>query len=202
MTSRKTKKKKAHYVDNGVFTPAVAEYVRRRVEAEERGDEIPQVPDYIAECFLKIAEGITRTPKFVRRTYKDELIMDSVENCLRAIKNFKMSADTRSGNPNAFGYFSKIVYYAMLRRVEKEGKALKIKLAVMEKSAIESFLSSEDASQPEVLEYLDTVRQPYGDDWNKGLKKPKEEDPEEEDPEEEDPEEMDEPGTGVEEFME
>ena len=81
------------------------------------------VPDYIAKCFLKICEGLSHKSNFVRYTYREEMVMDAVENCLNAVGNYNIEAATRKGKPNAFGYFTQISWFAFIRRIKKEKKA-------------------------------------------------------------------------------
>ena len=96
------KKQKPHYVNNKEFSLAVVEYVKTVNEAQAAGTQIPNVPNYIAECFLKIAEGLSHKANFIRYTYREEMVMDAVENCLKAITNYNIDAATRTGAPNAF----------------------------------------------------------------------------------------------------
>ena len=104
----RTKRKSIHYVNNADFSAAVVEYVT--VVQKAKADEItlPIVPDYIAQCFLKIAEGLSHKSNFIRYTYREEMVMDAVENCLKAIENYNLEAATRTGKPNAFAYFTQI----------------------------------------------------------------------------------------------
>ena len=105
-------KKKAHYINNKEFSLAVVEYVKTANVAKSKNKPVPKVTDYIARCFIKIAEGLSHRPNFVRYTYREEMVMDAVENCLRAIGNYKIETATRTGKPNAFSYFTQICYFA------------------------------------------------------------------------------------------
>ena len=134
------KRKPQHYVNNKEFSQAVVDYVERVNEAEAAGEEVPIVPDYIAECFLKIAEGLSHKPNFIRYTYREEMVMDAVENCLKAIMNYNIDAATRTGTPNAFAYFTQISYYAFLRRLAKEKRQHDIRFKYMEDAGVEQFL--------------------------------------------------------------
>tara|TARA_B100000683_G_scaffold263903_2_gene292766 strand:- start:3183 stop:3770 length:588 start_codon:yes stop_codon:yes gene_type:complete len=134
------KKQKPHYVNNKEFSLAVVEYVKTVNEAQASGKTIPNVPNYIAECFLKIAEGLSHKANFIRYTYREEMVMDAVENCLKAITNYNIDAATRTGNPNAFAYFTQICYYAFLRRLAKEKKQQDIKFKFIERAGIEDFV--------------------------------------------------------------
>ena len=136
-------KDRPHYVNNAQFSAAVVEYVTTVSEAKEKEDKLPIVPDYIATCFLKIAEGLSHKSNFIRYTYREEMVMDAVENCLKAIENYNLEAATRSGKPNAFAYFTQISWYAFLRRIAKEKKQQDIKFKYMSQSGVEAFLLDE-----------------------------------------------------------
>jgi len=121
----------------------VVDYVTDLNGAREAMVKLPKVPDYIAMCFLKICEGLSHKSNFVRYTYREEMVMDAVENCLKAIENYNLEAATRTGKPNAFAYFTQISWFAFLRRIEKEKKQQDIKMRYMEQSGIETFLDQE-----------------------------------------------------------
>ena len=132
---------KPHYVNNRNFSYAVVDYVTILNEARDAGNALPIVPDYIATCFLKIAEGLSHKSNFIRYTYREEMVMDAVENCLRAIENYNLEAATRTGKPNAFAYFTQISWYAFLRRIAKEKKQQDVKIKYMTQSGIEEFIT-------------------------------------------------------------
>ncbi len=137
-------KQKPHYVNNKQFSQSVVDYVKTVKAAEAEGKDLPVVPDYIAQCFLKIAQGLSHKANFIRYTYREEMVMDAVENCLKAITNYNIDAQTRTGNPNAFAYFTQICYYAFLRRLAKEKKQQDIKFKYIEKAGIEDFVFQMD----------------------------------------------------------
>lgn len=99
-------------------------------DAEEMGDNPPPVPNYIGECFLKIANGLSYRPNFINYTYRDEMISDGIENCLMYVYNFNPD---KSKNP--FAYFTQIIYYAFIRRIQREKKQTHIKHKIIEKEA-------------------------------------------------------------------
>tara|TARA_A200000113_G_scaffold181241_1_gene167171 strand:- start:3184 stop:3774 length:591 start_codon:yes stop_codon:yes gene_type:complete len=138
-------KQKPHYVNNKQFSQSVVDYVKTVKAAEAEGKQLPVVPDYIAQCFLKIAQGLSHKANFIRYTYREEMVMDAVENCLKAITNYNIDAQTRTGNPNAFAYFTQICYYAFLRRLAKEKKQQDIKFKYIEKAGIEDFVTQLDS---------------------------------------------------------
>ena len=155
------KRASIHYVNNAEFSQAVVDYVTTVQEAKEESQVLPIVPDYIAQCFLRIAEGLSHKSNFIRYTYREEMVMDGVENCLKAIENYNIEAATRTGKPNAFAYFTQIVWYAFLRRIAKEKKQQDIKLKYLTKSGIENFVSNEhgDGMSTQVMDaFVDTLR--------------------------------------------
>ena len=140
-------KDKPHYVNNAEFSQAVVEYVRSCNVAEKEGKPTPIVTDYIAQCFLKICEGLSHKANFVRYTYREEMMMDAVENCLKAIQNYDIDKATRTGKPNAFSYFTTIAWYAFLRRIEKEKKQQEIRLKYIAESGLENLMSEEEGNE-------------------------------------------------------
>ena len=155
------KRASIHYVNNAEFSQAVVDYVTEVRTAKKNKDTLPIVPDYIASCFLRIAEGLSHKSNFIRYTYREEMVMDAVENCLKAIENYDISAATRTGKPNAFAYFTQITWYAFLRRIAKEKKQQDIKLKYLTKSGIENFIDNElgdEMSQQVVGAFVDTLR--------------------------------------------
>ena len=118
----KRKSTAAHYVDNKVFLQAMKEWKEQCEEAEQTGEEKPRVSNYIGECFLKIATHLSYRPNFINYTYREEMISDGIENCLQYLDNFNPA---KSNNP--FAYFTQIIYYAFVRRIQKEKKQVTIK---------------------------------------------------------------------------
>lgn len=157
----RSKRASIHYVNNADFSQAVVEYVQTVQEAKENDQQLPIVPDYIAQCFLRIAEGLSHKSNFIRYTYREEMVMDAVENCLKAIENYDIAAATRTGKPNAFAYFTQITWYAFLRRIAKEKKQQDVKLKYLTASGIENFIDNElgdEMSAQVVGAFVDTLR--------------------------------------------
>ena len=150
-----------HYVNNALFSQSVVDHVLSVREAEAAGEKIPQMPRYVAECFLKISEGLSHKSNFVRYTYREEMVMDAVENCLRACKNYNVEAATRKGKPNAFGYFTQIAWYAFLRRIKKEQRQQDVKLNYLAESGLEEFMvdPNEDPQVAKAVQsFVDNLR--------------------------------------------
>ena len=124
----KRKSTAAHYVDNKVFLQAMKEWKEQCEEALQTGEEKPRVSNYIGECFLKIANGLSHKPNFMNYTFKDDMVSDGIENCLQYIHNFNPE---KSNNP--FAYFTQIIYYAFIRRIQKEKKQTHVKHRLIEK---------------------------------------------------------------------
>ena len=132
---------KKHYVNNGDFLLALTEYRSKCDIAKEEGKEDPQIPNYIGECFLKIAENLSRKPNFFSYSFRDEMISDGIENCLMYFRNFNPD---KSKNP--FAYFTQIIYFAFLRRIMKEKKQLYVKYkATQQFGILDEFEMYEDA---------------------------------------------------------
>ena len=162
MTDKKLKpQEKPHYVNNKEFSLAVVDYCESAEKArKQKSKNIPIVPNYIAECFLKIAEGLSHKSNFIRYTYREEMVMDAVENCLKAIKNYDIKTATRTGTPNAFAYFTQISWYAFLRRIEKEKKQQDIKLKYIANVGIDELVDNQDGDMPndEAMAFVDNLR--------------------------------------------
>ena len=122
-------KQKEHYVNNKDFLIALVEYKTAVRKCEESEKPKPQVSSYIGECFIKIATHLSYKPNFINYMFRDEMISDGVENCIQYIDNFDPE---KSSNP--FAYFTQIIYYAFLRRIQKEKRQLDIKNKIVSKS--------------------------------------------------------------------
>ena len=134
------KRKKEHYVDNKQFLEALVKY-RDEVEiAKIQGKAKPRVGNYIGDCFLKIATHLSYRPNFINYMYKDDMNCDGVENCIQYIDNFDPA---KSKNP--FAYFTQIIYYAFLRRIQKEKRQLDIKDKIIEKSGFDEIASVDES---------------------------------------------------------
>ena len=141
MGSLEENKAPVHYINNSEFSKAVVEYVKFAKEEVDKGNIKPIIPNYIAVSFLKIAENLSHKSNFIRYTYREEMVMDAVENCLKAIENYDVNTPTRTGTPNAFAYFTQIIWYAFLRRITKEKKQQDIKEKFLVESGFEDFIS-------------------------------------------------------------
>lgn len=120
-----------HYVDNKKLLVEITKYREAVQLSKKNGTEKPRIPNYIGHCMLMIAQRLSYKPNFINYSYREEMISDGIENCISYIDNFDPS---RSDNP--FAYFTQIIYYAFLRRIQKEKKQLYIKHKVLGNSLL------------------------------------------------------------------
>ena len=133
----------AHYVDNKLLYQVMVQYKQAVKEADETADEPPVVPDLVGAALLKIANRLSTKPNFINYTFREEMVSDGIENCINYINNFDPE---KSKNP--FAYFTQIIYYAFLRRIQKEKKQLYIKHKAIENfQAFDEFVDPIDGSR-------------------------------------------------------
>jgi hypothetical protein len=168
-------KKQKHYINNPDFLRALVEYKEKKELSTKNKTEPPPIPNYIGECFMKIAEGLSHKPNFINYTYRDEMMSDGIENCLMYFDNFD---PTKSNNP--FAYFTQIIYYAFLRRIQKEKKQTYVKYKATEQMGIldeMEMMELEDGStrQFELYDNIAEFIETYEDakEAKKAVKKPK-----------------------------
>jgi hypothetical protein len=159
---KRTRRPPEHYVNNRDFSTAVVEYVAAAIKATESGLEIPRVTHYIGDCFLRLAEGLSHKPNFYSYSYRGDMVMDAVENCLKAIHNYDITRKTRTGLPNAFAYFTQISYNAFLRRIAREKHQQSIKDAIMMQGGSAQFsTNTSDYNDSAVLERIKSRHENY-----------------------------------------
>ena len=153
MNGIRIKKKPEHYVNNKEFFAAMVDYKKSVNRAKRLKQNKPLVPDYVGECFLKIANHLSYRPNFINYTYRDDMISDGIENCLQYMSNFNPE---KSNNP--FAYFTQIIYYAFIRRIQKEKKQQDVKAKLIANSGSEMMLDTligDDAQyRSQMLEFL------------------------------------------------
>ena len=151
------KKKPEHYVNNKELLEAMVVYrfkVERsykntfgvdlteqpKKERARRWEGIPLIPNYLGESFLKIATHLSYKPNFVNSLFREDMISDGIENCVQYIHNFDPE---KSKNP--FAYFTQVIHYAFLRRIQKEKKQLEIKTKIIEKTGYDEVMMVDDS---------------------------------------------------------
>lgn len=164
---------KKNYVNNKEFYDAMVVYKKSVREAEESGDKEPPIPNYIGECIYQIANRLSYKPNFVNYSYRDEMVADGLENAIMAINNFDPEKST-----NPFAYFTQIIYYAFLRRIQKEKKQLYVKHKVMGNSVIyDNMVERGDNSSEGNAMYVDLdndYMKDFVENFENSLKKKKE----------------------------
>ena len=143
--------KSSHYVDNKKFLQALIEYRQSVDEASAKGEEPPIVSKYIGECFIKIATHLSYKSNFINYTFKDDMISDGIENCLTAVAKFDPA---KSSNP--FAYYTQVIYFAFIRRIQKEKKQQATKYKLIENMDIDALISQEQDGEfgSQFLDYL------------------------------------------------
>ena len=150
-------RKKQHYVDNSKLLEVMSEYREQYLIAKDNDIEPPVIPDYAGECFLKIAEKLSHRPNFINYAFREEMVSDGIENCVMYANNFNPE---KSQYP--FAYFTQIIYYAFLRRIEKEKKQLYIKYKTM--NEFDSLEENSDTSSMESEDFISTGASPLTSD--------------------------------------
>jgi len=132
---------KENYVNNKEFLDAMMVYRQQVAVAIESDKTKPRIPNYIGECFLKIATHLSYKPNFVNYMFREDMISDGIENCVQYIDRFNPEKST-----NPFAYFTQIIYFAFLRRIQREKKQLEIKNKILERSGYDEVLHMDSHS--------------------------------------------------------
>ena len=143
------KKVTQHYVDNKKFLEAMVFHKEKVNKAKENNRKKPDVTNYIGECFLKIANHLSYRPNFINYTYRDDMISDGIENCLQYMDNFD---PTKSTNP--FAYFTQIIYYAFIRRIQKEKKQSLVKQKMIANAGVENIMDQHEGDDSQYRSQL------------------------------------------------
>ena len=135
------RKKSEHYVKNKELLEALIVYRAKVAHAKENDMPKPRITNYLGECFLKIATHLSYKPNFVNYMFREDMISDGIENCVQYIHNFDPE---KSKNP--FAYFTQIIHYAFLRRIQKEKKQLEIKTKIIERTGFDEVMMVDDTA--------------------------------------------------------
>lgn len=141
-----------HYINNQEFLAALIAYRTSVETALANNEERPRVPEYIGECFLKIARHLSYKSNFINYSFKDEMISDAIENCLSVVSNFDPA---KSKNP--FAYFTQITFYAFVRRIQREKKQLQTKYRYIDQLDLNELITQEHDNgefQNQFIDYL------------------------------------------------
>ena len=146
------RKKSEHYVNNKELLEALIVYREKVAIAKEKDLPKPRITNYLGSCFLKIATHLSYKPNFVNYMFRDDMISDGIENCVQYIHNFDPE---KSRNP--FAYFTQIIHYAFLRRIQKEKKQLDIKNKIIEKTGFDEVMTVEDGALTGAMSEYNTI---------------------------------------------
>ena len=147
------RKKSEHYVNNKELLEALIVYREKVAIAKEKELPKPRITNYLGSCFLKIATHLSYKPNFVNYMFRDDMISDGIENCVQYIHNFDPE---KSRNP--FAYFTQIIHYAFLRRIQKEKKQLDIKNKIIEKTGFEEVMNVEPGALTGAMSEYNTIK--------------------------------------------
>ena len=147
------RKKSEHYVNNKELLEALIVYRAKVAHAKENDLPKPRITNYLGSCFLKIATHLSYKPNFVNYMFRDDMISDGIENCVQYIHNFDPE---KSRNP--FAYFTQIIHYAFLRRIQKEKKQLDIKTKIIEKTGFDEVMTVEDGALTGAMSEYNTIK--------------------------------------------
>jgi DNA-directed RNA polymerase specialized sigma24 family protein len=164
----KSQKPKEHYVNNKEFLAEMVKFKEMCAKAEKRGRRQPPITNYMGECFLKIANHLSYRPNFINYTFKDDMISDGIENCLQYVSNFNPE---KSNNP--FAYFTQIIYYAFIRRIQKEKKQAEIKQKLLNRVDIHQYETIEGDDGNYTNSYVDYMQKNQKEEKPKKEKKVK-----------------------------
>ena len=142
------KKRSEHYVNNKELLDAMVEYRIAAKLSKENGTKPPAISNYLGDCFLKIATHLSYKPNFVNYMFREDMIGDGIENCVQYIHNFNPEKST-----NPFAYFTQIIYYAFLRRIQKEKKQLEIKTKIIERTGYDQVMVIEEGANGSTSDY-------------------------------------------------
>ena len=132
------KRRKNNFIDNKEFYAAIKDFRAKYNAAKEAGEELPDMPRYLGKCFLDIAEHLSMRPNFSNYMYRQDMVMDAVENCVLYWHRFDPE---KSKNP--FSYFTQVCWYAFIRRINKEKRQIDICDKIIAKSGFEELFQAD-----------------------------------------------------------
>ena len=159
-SDRPARNKERDYIDNEKFFQEVSEWKITVLAARDRKEIDPPITEFMGKCFLDISTRLCFRPNFIGYTFKDDFISDGIENCVLYAHNFNPE---KSKNP--FSYFTQIIYFAFLRRIEKEKKqrVLKHKL-IIESGIIDQYSDVVDSdNQFQIDRHIKYLREYLGE---------------------------------------
>lgn len=116
------KKAPVNYVDNKEFLSLLISYREARQVSIDNGTKLPTIPNKLGHIFIQIANKLSTRYNFVNYTYRDEMVSDGILNAIEAVHKFNPDL-----SQNPFGYFTKIIFWAFVRRIEHEKRDHKMR---------------------------------------------------------------------------
>lgn len=144
--------KHRHYIDNKAFLAAIVERKAALKEAEEAGKEPPRMTEFLGECILKIATNLAKKGNFAGYQFKDDMISDAVQVCVRYLDKFDPE---KSSNP--FSYFTQTCTYAFINRISLEQKQQYVKMKATLNTVSDGGVADCDDQNEEVQHLFDNM---------------------------------------------
>ena len=132
-----------YYLDKDEMRNALREHRDKCNEAEANGEPLPQVSDYLAECFMNISKGLAMKYNFRKYSFIQDMIMDGVIKCLKGVRSFDPDMiSEKTGKPvSPLAYFTQTCFYEFLIRLKAEEKEAAVKWSLLMKEDIDSYVS-------------------------------------------------------------
>lgn len=159
------KKKTNNYISNKLFYEEMVKYRAAYEKTKEEGKPNPPIPEYVGKCFLLIAQNLSNKPSFIGYSYKEEMISDGIETCVRYAYLFNPA---KSNNP--FAYFTQAIKMSFIRRINNEKKQQYLKY-----KTIQEFHLTEQLTDNKFLAKDNDVVDTFVYDYEQNIKKKKDE---------------------------
>lgn len=135
-------KKPVNYVDKEKLTLALIEYAEQCRLAKEAEEDKPRVPEYIGKSVLDICHRYSFSPSFINYPFREDMVGDAVENCLKYLHNFDPE---KSRNP--LSYFTQFAFFTFLQRIKREKKQYHTKAKYVQTNALHLDILNQDDSE-------------------------------------------------------
>lgn len=136
-----------NYVNNKEFTKALDKYAReQRKYMEENDGARIQMPDYVAECIMKMSRRLCTTPRFSGYPFKDEMIQNGIYAAIKYCHSFDGSRFN-----NGFAYVTQILFSHFIMTIKSEKKMYETKLKMIQQTADEIDMDLIEPSRQEAF---------------------------------------------------
>lgn len=153
----------SNYIVKDELNQALIDYQAQCAEAEEQGKPIPAPSDYIGKAIMQIAYGLANRYNFRNYTWKEEMIGDGIVAACSAIRKYNPYAETKSGSPNPYGFFTQTIFWSYQNRIVAEKKQSEIKMAYLREVTTQLHIDGIDGvthtiDKEGMLQFLDADR--------------------------------------------